>query len=115
MTRPIFKILSTEQWTLAQSIGEIQGAAIDLQDGFIHLSARDQVEATAEKHFAGQEDLVLIQVDEVKLGDTLRWEVSRGGALFPHVYGTIPLTSIIQAWPLRIGADGQHHFPWKDQ
>ncbi|GAA5508738.1 DUF952 domain-containing protein [Novipirellula caenicola] len=112
MTRAIYKILSVDQWTLAQSEGEIRGAPIDIEDGFIHLSAREQVEETAAKHFAGQDDLVLIEVDEAKLGETLRWEVSRGGALFPHVYAAIPCSAIIHVWPLRLSENGQHRFPW---
>ncbi|EMI20309.1 protein containing DUF952 [Rhodopirellula maiorica SM1] len=112
MTRSIFKVLSADQWTRAQSEGEIRGAPIDIEDGFIHLSARDQVEETVAKHFAGQDDLVLILVDEAKLGDTIRWETSRGGALFPHVYGKIPCEAVIQTWPLRRSGDGKHQFPW---
>lgn len=115
MTRSIFKILSADQWTLAQSEGEIRGAPIDFQDGFIHLSARDQVEETVAKHFADQDDLVLIQVDEAKLVDTLRWEESRGGALYSHVYGTIPCGAVVQTWPLQRNRNGQHRFPWDSE
>lgn len=92
-----FKILTAEQWTDWQANGMLHGAPIDLQDGFIHLSATDQVRETAEKHFAGQHSLMLIEVDLLQLGDAVRWEPSRGGALFPHVYAPIPLAAVLSA------------------
>ena len=92
-----FKILTAEQWADWQAIGVLEGAPIDLQDGFIHLSAANQVRETAEKHFAGQHGLVLLEIDLQQLGDAVRWEQSRGGALFPHVYAPIPLAAALSA------------------
>lgn len=76
-------------------------AEVDVRDGFVHFSAASQVRETAAKHFAGQHDLVLIEVDPRALApSTLRWEVSRGGALFPHVYGDVPLTAVVRVTPI---------------
>ena len=90
-----FKILTADQWAAFEAEGMFAGAPVDLADGYIHLSAADQLQGTLEKHFAGQPDLVIAEVDLGALGDTVRWEVSRGGALFPHVYGTLPVTAVI--------------------
>jgi beta-hydroxylase len=80
-----FKILTAEEWTDFQAEGRFEGSPVDRADGFIHLSAADQVEGTLTRHFSGQTGLVLVEVDLGALGDTVRWEESRGGALFPHV------------------------------
>ena len=80
----IYKIMSRQQWAEAQAKGQLGGSEIDAKDGFIHLSAVHQVRATAEKHFAGQRDLVLVYVQEESLGADLKWEMSRGDDLFPH-------------------------------
>jgi len=95
-----FKILTAQQWADWKVAGVLHGAPIDLQDGFIHLSAADQVQETAEKHFAGQAGLVLAEIDLTQLGSAVRWETSRGGALFPHVYASIPLELVREALPL---------------
>jgi len=95
-----FKILTAQQWSDWKDAGVLHGAPIDLQDGFIHLSAADQVEATAAKHFAGQTGLILAEIDLTQLGSAVRWEESRGGALFPHVYAPIPLELVREALPL---------------
>ena len=89
-----WKILSAEQWASFQAAGRFEGSPADLADGFIHLSATDQVAGTLEKHFAGQTDLVLAEIDLAALGDGLKWEQSRGGALFPHHYGVLTLDSV---------------------
>ena len=89
-----WKILSAEQWASFQAAGRFEGSPADLADGFIHLSAADQVAGTLEKHFAGQTDLVLAEIDLAALGDGLKWEQSRGGALFPHQYGVLPIDSV---------------------
>ena len=86
----IYKILPRAEWEAAAAAGVFRGSAIDLEDGFIHFSAEDQWRETLEKHFAGQADLVLVAVETQRLGETLKWEVSRGGALFPHLYGPLP-------------------------
>jgi beta-hydroxylase len=95
-----FKILTAEQWAQFQADGQFEGSPVDLADGFIHLSAAEQVEDTLEKHFAGQTGLVLAKVDLAILGDSIRWEESRGGALFPHVYGVLPLTAVMGSAPI---------------
>lgn len=98
-----FKILTAEQWAEWQSRGVFSGAPIDRQDGFIHLSAADQVEGTVSKHFAGQLNLILIEIDLEALGGAVKWERSRGGALFPHVYASIPLAATVAASPMNDG------------
>ena len=100
----IYKILPRSEWEAACAAGAFLGAAIDLKDGFIHFSAEDQWRETLEKHFAGQVDLVLVAVDPAALGPRLKWEVSRGGALFPHLYG--PLDPSLAASVRPIGAPG---------
>jgi uncharacterized protein (DUF952 family) len=90
-----FKILTAGQWAQFQADGIFDGAPVDLADGYIHLSAAGELQATLDKHFAGQSGLVIAEVDLAALGDLVRWEVSRGGALFPHVYGPLPMSAII--------------------
>jgi uncharacterized protein (DUF952 family) len=112
----IYKVMSRSQWEALQTAGQFDGAAIDLQDGFIHLSAAAQLVETVAKHFHGQPDLVVVAVDVASLGTDLRWEVSRGGALFPHLYGTLRLASVTETFELPMNAQGQHQFPagpWK--
>ena len=92
-----FKILTAQQWSDWKDAGVLHGAPIDLQDGFIHLSAADQVHETAAKHFAGQTGLILAEIDLAQLGSAVPWETSRGGALFPHVYAPIPLSALVSA------------------
>ena len=90
-----FKILTADQWAQFEADGVFHGSSVDLADGYIHLSAIDQLQGTLDKHFAGQADLVIAEVDLVALGEAIRWEVSRGGALFPHVYGALPLAAMV--------------------
>lgn len=96
----IYKIVSAGEWRAAEAEGVFRGAAIDLTDGFIHFSSAAQVEETAAKHFAGQSDLLLVRIDADKLGDALIWEISRGGALFPHLYAPLPLEAVVAVSPL---------------
>ncbi|WP_203921214.1 DUF952 domain-containing protein [Rugosimonospora africana] len=91
----IYKLLASGEWARAQPCGRYDGSAVDLQDGFIHFSGRDQVVETAARHFAGQTGLVMLSVDEARLGEQLRWETSRGGALFPHLYGPLPVDAVV--------------------
>jgi beta-hydroxylase len=98
-----FKILTAEQWAAWQASGHFSGAPIDLADGFIHLSAADQVAGTLEKHFAGQSGLMLAEIGLTGLGAAAKWEPSRGGALFPHVYAVIPLSAVLSARPISDG------------
>jgi uncharacterized protein (DUF952 family) len=107
----VYKICDSALWHQAQRDGIFRGAPIDLADGYIHFSAADQVAETAAKHFAGRDNLVLVAVTAAALGPALRWETSRGGALFPHLYGPLPLASVRWVEPLRLGADGRCIFP----
>lgn len=107
----IYKICPQGLWRQAEQAGAFEGAAIDLQDGYIHFSTAHQARETAAKHFAGQEDLLLVAVDEAALGEGLRYEPSRGGDLFPHLYGPLPLTAVRWVKPLPLDAAGQHVFP----
>ena len=111
MAATIYKILPQRVWQQAVESGTFRGAAIDLEDGFIHFSTAAQVHETAAKHFAGVQDLVLVAVPADVLGTALEWEKSRGGDLFPHLYA--PLAVGLASWvkPLPIGADGRHVFP----
>lgn len=111
MTQLIYKILSAAEWQEAERAHVFRGAGIDLKDGYIHFSTAEQAAETAAKHFAGQRDLVLVAVDAEKLGSALRWEVSRGGALFPHLYGELAIRDALWVKPLALGADGRHVFP----
>jgi len=107
----IYKICDTTLWREAERVGLFRGAGIDMQDGYIHFSSREQVADTAAKHFAGMADLVLVAVDAQTLGADLKWEPARGGALFPHLYGVMPLSAVAWVKPLGLGADGRHIFP----
>jgi uncharacterized protein (DUF952 family) len=107
----IFKICRAAEWAEAVGDGVFRGSAVDLRDGYIHFSTAEQVAETAARHFAGQGDLVLVAVDAAALGDKLRWEPSRGGALFPHLYGELPVTAALWAKPLPLDSEGRHVFP----
>ncbi|UWR24098.1 DUF952 domain-containing protein [Sulfitobacter sp. S190] len=106
----IYKIFRADEWHSLRSTGETAGAPIDLADGYIHFSTATQAAETAAKHFAGAQDLFLIAVDTAPLGDDLRWEVSRGGADFPHLYRKMTLDDVVWAQPLPL-VDGVHAFP----
>jgi uncharacterized protein (DUF952 family) len=90
-----FKILTAGQWEQFQADGVFHGAPVDIADGYIHMSTADQIDETLAKHFAGQSGLVIAEVDLAALGDAVKWEVSRGGALFPHLYGNLPITAVV--------------------
>lgn len=107
----IYKICEAGQWEEAQRNGTFLGTAVDFADGYIHFSTAAQAAATAARHFAGQTDLVILAVDAAALGASLKWEVSRGGALFPHLYGALPLATVRWAKPLRLDDDGRHLLP----
>jgi uncharacterized protein (DUF952 family) len=104
----IFKIVPRSLWQSAEARGSFVGAPIDLADGFIHFSAHDQVAETAAKHFAGQSDILLVAVEEARLCADLKWEVSRGGARFPHLYAPLSLADVVWVKPLVLGEDGRH-------
>jgi uncharacterized protein (DUF952 family) len=99
-----------QDWETAQANGIYEGSEADRRDGFIHLSAARQVRATARKHFSGQGDLLLVAVTEEALGQSLKWEASRGGELFPHIYGNLPLNAVSEVVPLLL-VNGSHQFP----
>jgi uncharacterized protein (DUF952 family) len=102
----VYKILERPAWEAAKRGGRFEGAAIDLTDGFIHLSSAAQAPETARLHFAGQADLVLLRIDAERLGAALRWEASRGGALFPHLYGPLDCALVEDVTPIALDADG---------
>jgi uncharacterized protein (DUF952 family) len=106
----IFKIFRRPEWNHLHETGETAGAPIDLADGYVHFSTAAQVAETAAKHFADQSDLVLVAVEAETLGDALKWEASRGGALFPHLYRNLRLTDVLWDKALPRGASG-HIFP----
>ena len=107
----VYKICRAALWRQAERAGVFRGSPVDRKDGFIHFSSAEQAAETAAKHFAGERDLVLLRVDVTKLGDKLKWEPSRGGALFPHLYGDLDLKAVMQVDPLPLGPDGRHRFP----
>ena len=107
----IYKICPATLWQNALRDGVFRGAPVDLADGYIHFSSAEQAAETSAKHFRGQADLLLLHVDTASLGDGLKWEPSRGGALFPHLYGVLDLASVIKVEPLPLGPDGAHVFP----
>ena len=107
----IFHICRQEEWAAAQETGRYGGSSQDRADGFIHFSDSAQVEASAAKHRAGQNGLVLLTVEAAALGADLKWEPSRGGALFPHLYGELPLAAVRRVDDLPLDADGRHVFP----
>ena len=106
----LYKIMSRQDWETALANGLYEGSEVDRRDGFIHLSASHQVRATAQKHFSGKTDLLLASVAEEPLGQSLKWEVSRGGDLFPHIYGGLPLSAVGEVIPLPL-VNGAHQFP----
>ncbi len=106
----VFKILQAHEWATLRAEGRIEGAPIDVTDGYVHLSTAGQVAETAARHFAGQDDLFLLGLDDAPLGDALKWEPSRGGALFPHLYRELRLSDVQWAQPLPL-IDGVHRFP----
>jgi uncharacterized protein (DUF952 family) len=105
MTR-IYKILTRAEWAAAQAAGTFAGSAVDLADGFIHFSTTAQSAETARRHFANQPDLVVLEVEADHLGEALRWEPSRGGELFPHLYGPLASSAVLSAKDAPLGADG---------
>lgn len=96
----IYKILRAAEWQKAKEKGRFEGAPVDMKDGYIHFSAADQVRETAAKHFSGEEGLVILRVGTERLGEALKWEPSRGGALFPHLYAPLELEAVLEAVPL---------------
>lgn len=108
---PIYHMCWRQEWADAQARGAYPGSSQDRADGFMHFSTAGQIVGSAAKHRAGQAGLVLLEVDPGKLGEALQWEESRGGALFPHLYGELPLAAVVAVHDLPLGADGRHVFP----
>ncbi|MEO1000460.1 MAG: DUF952 domain-containing protein [Pseudomonadota bacterium] len=106
----IYKIFRAPEWEALVAAGETAGAPVDLADGFIHFSTAETVAETAAKHFAGADGLLLAAVEAATLGDALRWEVSRGGVEFPHLYRALRRDEVLWCRPLPLGPDG-HVFP----
>ena len=106
----IYKLFRTPEWRALEAEGSTLGAPVDRDDGFVHFSTAAQVAETAARHFAGVEGLWLLAVDEAGLADNLRWEASRGGDLFPHLYAPLRLDQVARAEPLPL-VDGVHRFP----
>jgi uncharacterized protein (DUF952 family) len=111
MAEPVYKICPEAALQEARRCGRFDGSAAAARDGFIHLSAGSQVAGTLAKYFAGRHDLVLLAVDPERLGEQLRWEQSRGGELFPHLYGPLDLAHVISVQPLELQEDGSHRLP----
>lgn len=109
--RLIFHMCRLDEWTAARAEGMYPGSSQDRADGFIHFSTAAQLAASAAKHRAGQAGLVLLTADAALLGPALRWEPSRGGDLFPHLYGPLPTTAVLRADELPLGPDGLHVLP----
>ncbi|MDE3029869.1 MAG: DUF952 domain-containing protein [Paracoccaceae bacterium] len=106
----IYKIFRRPEWNALRDTGSTLGAPIDLADGYIHISTAAQVTETAAKHFATESDLVLVALNANALGSALKWEPSRGGALFPHLYRALTMADVVWDKSLPLGATG-HIFP----
>ena len=106
----IYKILLPSEWAAFRQTAHTEGAPVDLADGFIHFSTAEQAPTTAAKHFSNEDDLTLLAVDADRLSDALKWEVSRGGALFPHLFRPLELAEVEWARPLPL-RNGAHVFP----
>ena len=111
MGETIYKILPASLWADAVAAGSFRGSSLDLADGYIHFSTASQVSGTAAKYFEGQKGLFLVAVDSDVLGDALRWEPSRGGQLFPHLYAELDFDAVISVTDLPLRSDGSHTIP----
>jgi len=109
--KTVYKIVAADLWRAAEDSGVFAGAGPDLTDGFIHLSTAAQARRTAGLYFAGQDNLVLVAAVGASLGEALKYEPSRDGDQFPHLYGSLPRTAVLSVRPLPLGADGNHIFP----
>ena len=107
----IYKICARTAWQEAEAAGRYAGSEVDRRDGFIHFSTAGQLPGTAARHFAGLADLLLVAVDSETLGDALKWEPSRGGELFPHLYAALSLSAVLWASPLADEIEGRRAFP----
>jgi uncharacterized protein (DUF952 family) len=110
MTSVAYKILSSNDWRRMVAEGRYEGSAVDLADGYIHMSTADQLVETARRHYAGQADLMLLTIDLALLDEALVWEPSRGGALFPHLYAPLPVAAVTASRPFAVAEDGAMRF-----
>ena len=108
---PIYHLARGQEWTRAAERGVYAGTEEDRADGYLHFSTAAQIEESAMRHRAGEADLMLVACEAAPLGDALKWEPARGGDLFPHLYGDLPMAAVVWAKPLALGADGRHRFP----
>jgi uncharacterized protein (DUF952 family) len=111
MRDPVYKVLRRGEWTMAQETGVFTGSPADTRDGFIHLSAAHQVRGVCERHFGGEDGLVLLTLEADRLGPALKWEASHKGEAYPHLYGTLPLALVRSVAEIRRGDDGRLTFP----
>jgi uncharacterized protein (DUF952 family) len=111
MAEPIYKVVTEAAFEASWSLGQFDGSTDDRRDGFIHFSAATQLAGTLAKYFARQEGLVVLAVDPARLGPHLKWETSRGGEQFPHLYAPLDLAAVLWAEPLALGPDGTHVIP----
>ena len=102
-----YKVLTSDEMTALERDHEFKGSLVDLEDGFIHLSTAEQLAETVNKHFDGQQGLHILAVDLAAFGDAVRWEPARNGALFPHLYGSLPLEAVVAYGPLEGYEDGR--------
>lgn len=112
--RPVYHMCRRQDWDAARARGAYAGSSQDRADGFIHFSTAAQVRASAARHRAGEEGLVLLVVEARALGAALRWEPARRGELFPHLYGELPVAAVSAVHDLPLGRDGRHRFPALD-
>ena len=106
MSGPAYKLIDRDEWAAARTAGAYAGSAVDRADGYIHMSTKAQLAETARRHYAGRSGLMLIEVDIAALGPELRWEASRGGDLFPHLYGALPAAAVVAERTLSVAGDG---------
>ena len=111
VNRLIYHICQENEWVVAKRSGIYTGSSQDQSDGFIHFSSVSQIVESANKHRAGQDNLILLEVDEYKLGPLLKWEVSRNNEEFPHLYGELPVAAVNRSFKLKLNLDGKHLFP----
>lgn len=114
MTTVAYKLADRGEWEAARATGAYAGSAVDRSDGYIHMSTADQLAETARRHYRARRGLVLATVDLSGLGSALRWEASRGGALFPHLYGDLPMTAVREVRELDVDAEGIMRFETGD-
>jgi|SRR5215469_10181401 len=109
--RIVYKVMPKAEHQQMQRDGVFHGSPVDIADGYIHLSSRCQLAATLDRHYSGVTGLMLVAVDLSRLGDTVRWEPARDGALFPHIYGRLPMEAVVSVTPVERAADGSVRLP----